>query len=80
MPVLIPGSKVGSDNLKVKFLMIFGRPKIGFFGTFPGPRGTFPQFPLATNHAEWGRWAAAGALPWAPLGAATGKPELHGSE
>ena len=54
MPVLILGSKVGSDSLKVKFLMIFGRPKIGFFGTFPGPRGTFPQFPLATNHAALG--------------------------
>ena len=32
MPVPIPGSKVRSDSLKVKFLMIFGRPKTGFFG------------------------------------------------
>ena len=38
MPVPIPGPEVGSDSLKVKFLMIFGRPKIGFFGTFAGPR------------------------------------------
>ena len=52
MPVPIPGPEVGSDSLKVEFLVIFGRPKIGFFGTFPGPRGTFPQFRLATNHAE----------------------------
>ena len=51
MPVPIPGPEVGSDSLKVEFLPIFGRPKIGFFGTFPGPRGTFPRFPLATNHA-----------------------------
>ena len=51
MPVPIPGPEVGSDSLKVKFLMISGRLKIGFFGTFLGPRGTFPQFPLATNHA-----------------------------
>ena len=30
MPVPIPGSKVGSDNQKVKFLTIFGRPKTCF--------------------------------------------------
>ena len=52
MPVPIPSPEVGSDSLKVKFLPIFGRPKTGFFGRFPGPRGTFPPFPLATNHAE----------------------------
>ena len=51
MPVPIPGPEVGSDSLKIKFLMLFGRPETGFFGRFPGPRGTFPQFPLATNHA-----------------------------
>ena len=52
MPVPIPGPEVGSDSLKVKFLMIFGRPKTGFFDQISGPPGTFPQFPLATNHAE----------------------------
>ena len=56
MPVPIPGPEVVSDSQKVKFLMIFGRPKTGFLEQFPGPRGTFPQFPLATNHAvyTWG--------------------------
>ena len=39
MPVPIPGSKVGSDNQKVKFLTIFGRPKIGFFHGFRGVPG-----------------------------------------
>ena len=52
MPVPIPGPEVGSDSLKVKLLTFFRRPKICFFGRFPGPRGTFPQFPLATNHAD----------------------------
>ena len=54
MGMPIPGSKVRSDSQKVKFLMIFGRPKTGFLAKFPGPRGTFPQFPLATNHAVLG--------------------------
>ena len=31
MPVPNPGLKVDSDNQKVKFLMISGRPKTGFF-------------------------------------------------
>ena len=39
MPVPIPGSKVGSDNLKVKFLTIFGRPKTGIFLEFRGVPG-----------------------------------------
>ena len=39
MPVPIPGSKVGSDNRKVKFLMTFGRPKTGFFRRFWGVLG-----------------------------------------
>ena len=42
MPVPIPGPEVGSDSLKVKFLMISGRPKNWVFGTFPGPRDTAP--------------------------------------
>ncbi len=45
MPVPIPGLKVGSDNQKVKFLTIFGRPKTGIFRGVPG------RAPLATNHA-----------------------------
>ena len=52
MPVPIPGPEVGSDSLKDKFWPIFGRPKTGFLAKFPGPWGTFPQFPLATNFAE----------------------------
>jgi hypothetical protein len=48
MPVPIPGSKVGSDNQKVKFLTIFGWPKTGFFREFRGVPG---RAPLATNHA-----------------------------
>ena len=48
MPVPIPGSKVGSDNQKVKFLTISGRPKTGFFDQISGVPG---RAPLATNHA-----------------------------
>ena len=48
MPVPIPGSKVGSDSQKVKFLTISGRPKTGFFGKISGVLG---RAPLATNHA-----------------------------
>ena len=48
MPVPIPGSKVGSDIQKVKFLTISGRPKTGFFRKFRGVPG---RAPLATNHA-----------------------------
>ena len=51
MPVPIPGPEVGSDSLKVKFLMISGRPKTGFLDQFRVFWGTFPQFPLATDHA-----------------------------
>ncbi len=39
MPVPIPGLKVGSDNQKVKFLTIFGRPKTGIFRRFRGVPG-----------------------------------------
>ena len=39
MPVPIPGLKVWSDNQKVKFLTIFGRPKTGIFRRFRGVRG-----------------------------------------
>ena len=53
MPVPIPGSKVKSDNQKVKILTIFGRPKTMIFGRFRGVPG---RAPLATNHAAlfWG--------------------------
>ena len=39
MPVPIPGSKVRSDNQKVKFLTIFGRPKTGIFRHLGKKRG-----------------------------------------
>ena len=39
MPVPILGSKVGSDNLKAKFLTIFGRPKTEVFRRFRGVPG-----------------------------------------
>ena len=48
MPVPIPGSKVGSDSQKVKFLTISGRPKTRFFDKISGVPG---RAPLATNHA-----------------------------
>ena len=47
MPVLIPGPEVGSDSLKVKFLMIFGRPKTGFFGQISGAPGYIPPIPAS---------------------------------
>ena len=56
MPVPIPGPEVRSDSLKVKFLMIFGRPKTGFFDKISGAPGYIPQFPLATNHAAPRVW------------------------
>ena len=39
MPVPNPGLKVDSDNQKVKFLMISGRPKTVFFLLFRGVLG-----------------------------------------
>ena len=39
MPMPIPGLKVGSDNQKVKFLTIFGRPKTAIFERFRGVTG-----------------------------------------
>ena len=47
MPVPIPGPEVGSDSLKVKFLMIFGRPKTGFFGQISGAPGYIPPIPAS---------------------------------
>jgi hypothetical protein len=49
MPVPIQGLKVRSDNQKVKFLMILGRPKTGIFHGFRGVRGLAP---LPTNHVD----------------------------
>jgi hypothetical protein len=51
MPVPIPGSKVGSDNQKVQFLTIFGRPKTWIFREF---RGVLGRAPLAINRAAFG--------------------------
>ena len=48
MPVPIPGPEVGSDSQKVKFLMIFGRPKTGFLDQISGVPGPFPQYPLCS--------------------------------
>ena len=47
MPVPIPGPEVGSDSLKDKFLMIFGRPKTGFFGKISGAPGYIPPIPAS---------------------------------
>ena len=47
MPVPIPGPEVGSDSLKVEFLMIFGRPKTGFFGQISGAPGYIPPIPAS---------------------------------
>ena len=66
MPVPIPGSKVGSDSLKVKFLMIFGRPKTGFFGRFPVTTTT-PSIATLAKHFPS---AKANALPDALQGQA----------
>ena len=42
MPVPLPGPEVGSDSQKGKFLMIFGRPKNGFFDQISGVPGYIP--------------------------------------
>ena len=47
MPVPIPGPEVGSDSLKFKFLMIFGRPKTGFFDQISGAPGYIPPIPAS---------------------------------
>ena len=49
MPVKIPGLKVGSDTLEVKFLRIFGRPKNQMLGN---NSGVPDRAPLATKQAE----------------------------
>ncbi len=70
MPVPILGPKVGSDSQEVQFLMIFGRPKTGFFGRLPGPGGTFPQFPLATNDEDCRVWGGVEVFGRRHIGAA----------
>ena len=58
MPVPILGLKVRSDNQKVKFLTIFGRPKTGIFRRFRGvPVGPSPGGPEL-----WGSGEPSGAL------------------
>ena len=47
MPVPIPGPEVESDRQKVKFLLIFGRPKTGFFGQISGAPGYIPPIPAS---------------------------------
>ena len=56
MPVPIPGSKVGSDNQKVKFLTIFGRPKTGIFRRFRGVPGGPKTLDMDTLAARKGVW------------------------
>ena len=57
MPVPIPGPEVGSDSLKVKFLMIFGRPKTGFLDQISGAPGYIPPIPASYQPRSW--WGAA---------------------
>ena len=47
MPVPILGPEVGSDSQKVKFLMMFGRPKTGFFDQISGALGYIPPIPAS---------------------------------
>ena len=47
MPVPIPGPEVGSDSQKVKFLMISGRAKTGFFDQISGVPGYIPPIPAS---------------------------------
>ena len=49
MPVSILGSKVRSDNQKVKVFTIFGRPKTGIYLRF---RCVLGRAPLAANQAD----------------------------
>ena len=49
MPVPIPGPEVGSDSQKVKFLMIFGRPKTGLFGQISGAPGYLTKLVLTID-------------------------------
>ena len=66
MPVPIPGSKVGSDSQKVKFLTIFGRPKTRIFREFRGVPGQAPLVP--TTQEESPEPSADVAAPAAPKG------------
>ena len=59
MPVPIPGPEVGHDSQKVKFLTIFGRPKTGIFGRFPGVRGGPKPLDMDTLAAR-----ISGGSPW----------------
>ena len=62
MPVLIPGPEVGSDSLKVKFLMIFGRPKTGFFEQISGAPGYIPPIPASYQPRRRGDGDPGGTL------------------
>ena len=75
MPVPIPGPKVRSDSQKVKFLMIFGRPKTCIFRRF-----LVVPAKLIINNVPKGSYAWGFTLAGSRLRRCTGKPELHGSE
>ena len=78
MPVPIPGPKGRSDSQKVEFLTISGRAKIRFFDQISGVPGLFPQFPLATNHAEG--IPHGGSTPWRILRGVLPSPGFPGRE
>ena len=95
MPLPIPGLKVESDNQKVKFLTIFGRPKTKIFRRFRGVPGGPKALDMDTLAART-QGNPPGDSPGDPPGdmhvvlpgcleagrqdTSTGKPELHGSE
>ena len=75
MPVPFPVSKVWSDNQKVKFLTIFGRPKTRFSDKISAEFRNFPQFPLATNHADYPGRAPPGLSPGSSPEVSPGVPQ-----
>ena len=81
MPVPNPGSKVGFDTLKVKFLMISGRPKTRFFGQISGAPGYIPPIPASYQPRSACLVAVLGCQVACLLclwpGLVTEKPELH---
>ena len=69
MPVPIPGSKLESDNQKVKFLTIFGRPKTGIFRRFRGVPGGPNPLDMDTLAARtWGSWGGGLGGSWVGFG------------
>ena len=75
MPVPIPGSKVGSDTQKVKFLTIFGRPETRFFCQISGvPCGVKFSVPLPAVRFCPVRSEGSIALPAPPLSSGFAAP------